>query len=146
MNRGALRKCWLDFPVANPGSARSVAHVQDFNRLIDNPVENPVSISPDCFHAYGGVVASLRPFGILRDELYSRVDRSQDIAGAARTSFIDVPPDAFDIVARTRCISDPHRTPYFFQNASISSSGTNSPRAACCKPSCTAARSSLLIT
>src|SRR6266849_5041855 len=55
----------------------------------------------------------------LTNELNARVNSSQDIAGAIRASLIDLLPDELDIAARTRGISNPHRTPCLFQNASI---------------------------
>ena len=73
------------------------------------------------------------------DQRKGLIHGSFDVSCTLPAVFVKVIEDVTQIVPRTRRIADLHR-PWRFQSASISASGTNSPRRACSRPSRMAAR------
>src|ERR1700676_1055305 len=85
---------------------------------------------------FAGSAPAFREF---TDELDRLLNGTLDVPRPERTAFVDVSEDRLQVATRTRRVADPH-SPWRFQIASISASGTNSPRRACSSPSRIAVR------
>ncbi len=131
--------------LASPGAPGSVPHVDDFNCISNEMIEYLVRITSNHFLTHISFVCRRRCFGPLRDELSSRIDRSCYVTGSVWIPFVEISVNFFDIPLRLWSEAKLHKTPIFFQNASISSSSTNSPRSACARPSWTSSHSSSVI-
>jgi hypothetical protein len=110
--------------------------------LVDDAVEDLVTIAAHYLHSNVWIIGALRGVRLFDNEVYTRIDRTQDTECAARTSLFEIATDLVDVTERLRSIPNSHTTPRRFQNASTSSSEANGPRRALA----IAARSSSLKT
>ena len=133
--RGRLRLVWI------PRLAGCVPNVND-PRVVsfDAPV-NQIGVAADRQYAGIRLAGGSAGLGKLADQFDRPAERPCNISSASWALPLDISQNGNNVSARTRSIANPHG-PKRCQSASISASGTNSPRRACSSPSRIAARAS----
>src|SRR5689334_641506 len=125
--------------VALPRSPARMPNVHDPCFVgFDAPIDQ-IWIAAGRKHPRGLFAGSPPTLGELADELDRLPDGALDALRALRAVRVDVLENRLKVAARPRREAHSHR-PCRFQRASISSSGTNSPRRACSNPSRIAVR------
>jgi hypothetical protein len=130
---------WLVAPSGDPLASRGVADMQDVNRIISEPIENPIGI------ARNDLDEDRRPTRALAAERVG-CNGFNRLAQAGRDISLAPPGERFVRVSTILAGSFSARgandhSPARFHNSMIRLSSTKSPRAACASPSIAAASS-----
>src|SRR2546423_2566998 len=125
---------WTSVVASGPRTASSVADMNDRNLIFADAVEDDIGISaepegvnPEFFDQ----TCPARGMAQTRDLL---LDEAFDPSYGLGVELIEVIKNRLAVSERARRIADPH-IPWRLSDAATTSSGTNSPRSACARPS-----------